>query len=55
MGMATICLQTVNYVSGCGFVNTYRLMNGRSYHMSTDSNLRKGIWLTKEAGLCYDV
>ena len=40
---------------GRGFVHTYRLMNGRGYHMSTDSNLFKWAWLTKEAGLCYDI
>ena len=39
MGVATICLQTVIYVSGHGFVHTYTLMNGRGYHMSTDCNL----------------
>ena len=41
MGVATICLQTVIYVSGRGFVHTYTLMNGRGYHMSTGCNLRK--------------
>ena len=52
----TICLQTVIYVSGSGFVYTaYTLMNGRGYHMSTDYNLRKWAWLTKEAELRYDV
>ena len=49
------CLQTVIYVSGRGFVHTYTLMNGRGYHMSTDCNLRKWAWLTKEAELRYDV
>ena len=34
---------------------TYRLMKGRDYYMSTDSNLCKWVWLTKEAGLRYDV
>ena len=38
--------------NGCGFVHTYRLMNGRGYHMSTDVIWA---WLTKEAGLRYDV
>ena len=28
MGVATICLQIVIYVSGRGFVHTYTLMNG---------------------------
>ena len=55
MGVATICLQTVIYVSGYGFVHTYTLMNGCGYHMSTDCNLRKWAWLTKEAELRYDV
>ena len=41
--------------NGCGFVHTYRLTNARGYHMSTDSNLHKWAWLTKEAGLHYDV
>ena len=28
-----------------GFVHTYGLMNGRGYHMSTDSNLHKWAWI----------
>ena len=55
MGVATICLQTVIYVNGRGFVHTHTLMNGRGYHMSTDCNLYKWAWLTKEAELHYDV
>ena len=47
MGMATICLQTVIYVSGRGFVHTYTLMNGRG--------LRKWAWLMKEAELRHAV
>ena len=31
--------------NGRGFVHTYELMNGRGYHMSTDSNLRKWAWI----------
>ena len=38
-----------------GFVHTYRLTNGRGYHMPTDSNLHKRTWFTKEAGLHYDM
>ena len=53
MGVTTICLKTVIYISGCGY--TYTVMNGRGYHMSTGSNLRKWVWLTKEAELCYNV
>ena len=45
MGVATICLQTVIYVSGRGFVHTYTLMNGSGYHMSADCNLRKWAWI----------
>ena len=41
--------------NGCEFVHTYRLINGHGYHMPTDSNLHKCAWLTKEAGLRYDV
>ena len=63
--------------NGLGFVHTYGLINGRGYHMSTDSNLckwawiraylhteewawppyvyRQWAWLTKEAGLHYDM
>ena len=41
--------------NGHGFVHTYRLINGRGYHIPADSNLHKWVWLTKEAGLCYDV
>ena len=48
MDVATICLQTVIYISGRGFVHTYTLMNGRGYHMSTDCNLCKWAWLTKK-------
>ena len=51
MGVATISLQAVIYVGGCGFFHTYTLMNGCGYHMSTDYNLRKWAWLTKEAEL----
>ena len=54
MDVATICIQTVIYISGHGFVHTYTLMNGRGYHMSTDCNLRKWAWLM-EAELHYDV
>ena len=49
MDVATICLQTVIYVSGRGFVCTYTLMNGGGYYMS------KWAWLMKEAELRYDV
>ena len=31
--------------NGHGFVHTYRLMNGRGYQMSTDSNLGKWAWI----------
>ena len=31
--------------NGRGFVHTYGLMNGRGYHMSTDSNLCKWAWI----------
>ena len=55
MGMATICLQTVIYVSGHGFMHTYTLMNGHGYHMSTDCILCKWVWLMKEAKLRYDM
>ena len=55
MGVATICLQTVIYVSGREFVHTYTLTNGRGYHMSTDCNLRKWAWPMKEAELRHDV
>ena len=41
--------------NGRGFVHTYRLMNGRGYHISTDCNLGKWAWLTKETELRYDV
>ena len=41
--------------NGHRFVHTYTLMNGRGYHMSTGSNLCKWAWLTKEAGIRYDV
>ena len=41
--------------NGRGFLRTYRLMNGRGYHISTDCNLHKWAWLTKEAELRYDV
>ena len=52
MGVATICLQTVIYVSGRGFMCTYTLMNGGGCYMSTDC---KWAWLMKEAELRYDV
>ena len=31
------------------------MMNGCGYHMSTDNNLHKWAWITKEAGILYDV
>ena len=31
--------------NGRGFMHTYGLMNGRGYHMSTDSNLCKWAWI----------
>ena len=42
------------------YINLQTIMDvdyahGRGYHMSTDSNLRKWAWLTKEAELRYDV
>ena len=43
MGVATICIQTVIYVSGCDS------RNKQGYAMTC------GTWLTKEAGLCYNV
>ena len=55
MDVDSCMLQTVIYVSGRGFVHTYTLMNGRGYHMSTDCDLHKWAWLTKEAELRYDV
>ena len=39
--------------NGRGFMHTYGLMNGRGYHMSTDSTLRKWAWILAE--LRYDV
>ena len=33
------------YNNGRGFAHTYRLMNGRGYHMFTDSNLRQWAWI----------
>ena len=35
-------------------MHTYRLMNGRGYHMSTDSNLRKWPWAWIHAYLHTD-
>ena len=40
--------------NGRGFMHTYRLINGHG-SIYLDSNLHKWLWLTKEAGLRYDV